>query len=456
MTQCGGRGAASTEAPPVDPDAEESVVMGSLFVKLGRAFEGMDPGSSAQLLEMLDDYAEDSTDPLTDNVRTAIVAAELSGADAAVARLEAVEKRVNDERVSAADPLAPEKADAVEFDVSLLRGIYGGNLDGLNEADREHLVGRHGRLGQIALSFGRPASDPDRAALVGGGGTLIAVLVAFLGLILLVVPASLVCATIAIVKVSGRRVRPAFVPPTPGGSVYIEMLAVFLVTFILLKLAIGAVGMIMGPDADMGTLTMIGLIAQWPVALVTLWPLLRGVPLAEHARRVGWTRGKGMGREILAGIFGYLAGLPLIFIAFVITIIVVIIQKAIEVAAGGEPTPPSNPILEIATSGGLVPVLLFALATIWAPFTEETIFRGSLFRHLRSRRGIFLSSAVSALFFGLIHPYSPALMLPVIMLGFNFALMREWRGSLIAPITAHALHNATIMTLMFAVLSQTG
>jgi membrane protease YdiL (CAAX protease family) len=36
------------------------------------------------------------------------------------------------------------------------------------------------------------------------------------------------------------------------------------------------------------------------------------------------------------------------------------------------------------------------------------------------------------------------------MLGFGFAMMREWRGSLIAPMVAHFLHNATIMT--FAIL----
>ena len=37
---------------------------------------------------------------------------------------------------------------------------------------------------------------------------------------------------------------------------------------------------------------------------------------------------------------------------------------------------------------------------------------------------------------------------PLISLGFMFAFMREWRGSLIAPITAHFIHNFSLITFM--------
>jgi membrane protease YdiL (CAAX protease family) len=39
------------------------------------------------------------------------------------------------------------------------------------------------------------------------------------------------------------------------------------------------------------------------------------------------------------------------------------------------------------------------------------------------------------------------------MLGFGFALMREWRGSLIAPIVAHFMHNATVFTILLLLFS---
>jgi membrane protease YdiL (CAAX protease family) len=38
-------------------------------------------------------------------------------------------------------------------------------------------------------------------------------------------------------------------------------------------------------------------------------------------------------------------------------------------------------------------------------------------------------------------------------LGFNFALMRIWRGSLIAPMVAHALHNTVLVTMLLLILS---
>jgi membrane protease YdiL (CAAX protease family) len=37
-------------------------------------------------------------------------------------------------------------------------------------------------------------------------------------------------------------------------------------------------------------------------------------------------------------------------------------------------------------------------------------------------------------------------------LGFGFALLREWRGSLIAPMTAHALNNGIVMTFLIVAL----
>ena len=51
------------------------------------------------------------------------------------------------------------------------------------------------------------------------------------------------------------------------------------------------------------------------------------------------------------------------------------------------------------------------------------------------------------------HGYEFVMLLPVMSLGFGFALMREWRGSLIASMTAHLLHNGTALTFMFAFLS---
>ena len=87
------------------------------------------------------------------------------------------------------------------------------------------------------------------------------------------------------------------------------------------------------------------------------------------------------------------------------------------------------------------------------PIVEESLFRGVLFRHLRGTVGVVLAALGSAFVFGIIHPVPVLLTIPLMALGFNFALMREWRGSLLAPMTAHYLHNATVLTLLISVMS---
>src|SRR5262249_55047663 len=98
-------------------------------------------------------------------------------------------------------------------------------------------------------------------------------------------------------------------------------------------------------------------------------------------------------------------------------------------------------------------IMLYVLASVWAPIVEEAVFRGSLYRHLRSRMGVIAAALLSAVTFGFMHGYSAILLGPVICLGFVFALMREWRGSLIASMTAHCMHNATLLAIALLALS---
>jgi membrane protease YdiL (CAAX protease family) len=50
------------------------------------------------------------------------------------------------------------------------------------------------------------------------------------------------------------------------------------------------------------------------------------------------------------------------------------------------------------------------------------------------------------------HGYEFVLLGPVISLGFVFAMMREWRQSIIPSITAHMLHNGTVMLMAICML----
>jgi membrane protease YdiL (CAAX protease family) len=194
--------------------------------------------------------------------------------------------------------------------------------------------------------------------------------------------------------------------------------------------------------------------AQWMLLVCPLWPLIRGMGWHRYRQAIGWHRGKGVFREIGAGILAYFAGLPLLVLGMGIALGLLALVTMFRVAAGlGDPPPPDNALFDLATSTNpVILILFFLLATVWAPLCEESIFRGALYRHLRGRAGIVVSAIASALVFGLCHAYGPVLVMPVVMLGVTFALMREWRGSLIAPITAHAMHNATVTLLAFSVL----
>jgi membrane protease YdiL (CAAX protease family) len=57
------------------------------------------------------------------------------------------------------------------------------------------------------------------------------------------------------------------------------------------------------------------------------------------------------------------------------------------------------------------------------------------------------------LVFAVIHPQGIALVPPLMTLGAVFAMIREWRGSLIGPVAAHAIHNGFLMTMLAVLLS---
>ena len=87
---------------------------------------------------------------------------------------------------------------------------------------------------------------------------------------------------------------------------------------------------------------------------------------------------------------------------------------------------------------------------------EESLFRGALFRHMRGIVGPFVAALVTAVGFGLMHGYDILQLLPVMTLGFVFALMREWRGSLVPSMTLHFLNNAVVLGLVLLAVSALG
>lgn len=371
-----------------------------------------------------------------DRFRAAIVAGDLLGEDAAKERLEKLQSE-------------PAEDSPLGHDVDTLKAIYAGSAA---PADVDLLVKHHHWFGSLAATYGLSTSDPDRLDVIGGGGKLIflgAALGLGAGLLFLV---WLVLLIVAIVMGAKGKLAPAFRPPAPGGSVAIETVAIFVGGFIVLKLVTDAIDAF---TKSPGAALAFALVAQWSLILLLFWPVMRGVSIRETMALWGLHRGRGVLREIACGIAGYITLLPLLIIGIVVSVTLMAIYQGIRAAMHlPEPAPLDNPILDILggkTSIWLV-ALIMMLASLWAPLVEESIFRGALYRHLRSRWHVIPAGIVTALGFGFMHGYPVLLLGPVIALGFGFCLLREWRGSIIASMTAHCIHNTVVLCIVLTAL----
>lgn len=85
-------------------------------------------------------------------------------------------------------------------------------------------------------------------------------------------------------------------------------------------------------------------------------------------------------------------------------------------------------------------VLGVVAAVIAAPLGEEVFFRGFLFGSLRGRLGFGRAAVISAAVFAIFHVI-PLLAAAMFFVGLGLAWLYERRGSLVAPIGAHAMFN---------------
>ncbi|MBK7403242.1 MAG: CPBP family intramembrane metalloprotease [Phycisphaerales bacterium] len=336
-------------------------------------------------------------------------------------------------------------------DAGVMETLYSDGVGALTGPEKSRLKERYGWLGELALTHDQPEESPARQTLFKDSGWAIALifLVGAVGLVAVVGGLTMGC--IAVVMFYSGRLKRRFEPPAPGGSVYLETFAIFLLAFGVLHVSAGLVAA-RAPGAPW--LEPAVLIAQWCMLATIFWPLLRGVTFGGWRDAVGWRAPRGVLREVFAGVAGYFACLPLFFVGILVTIVLNILASRVF---GDAARPPSNPIVDLFKQSGPFGLILFlTLATMWAPIVEETIFRGSVFRHMRGRTGAFVAAVCTAFLFAYMHSYGPLMTAPLIALGFGFAMIREWRGSLIGSMTAHCLHNSTLMVIMLIGLKVMG
>ncbi|MGI9012961.1 MAG: CPBP family intramembrane glutamic endopeptidase [Phycisphaerales bacterium] len=243
-------------------------------------------------------------------------------------------------------------------------------------------------------------------------------------------------------------------------GIYAETFALWLLLFLGLQMGAGL--MAIPPDISLlvsGFMFFLSLIAL-------LWPALRGVPFTQVRRDIGWYLNPPGGvLDALSGIGGYMMGLPVLAIGVGFTFLLMRVQGMLSgvgdpIEYFGETGGPAHPIIgEFADpSLGLV-LQIFFVASVAAPIVEETMFRGVLYRHLRSGTrsmdtwlSVLLSGVINSLIFAVIHPQG-WIAIPLLgAIAFVMTIARELRGSLLSSIIIHGLSNGLVMLMLLLAL----
>lgn len=112
-------------------------------------------------------------------------------------------------------------------------------------------------------------------------------------------------------------------------------------------------------------------------------------------------------------------------------------------------TPPETDVYsQLFGQATLLTFLLnFLLASILAPLTEETLFRGVIFGSLHTYLGKWTAAVISSALFSLLH-FQAYGFLPRFMLGLILAHMYEKNRSLYPSMALHALNNFVATALL--------
>ncbi len=313
--------------------------------------------------------------------------------------------------------------------------------ESLSAEDETRIREGMGWFGEVLLAWPLPRDDPRREALVRGAFRPMAAAVVLIVLAVLGLLVGLLLLIVGSILLGSGKLRLRMGPGPTGGAIYVQAFAVYLSLWLLLQI---------GPALFGLTSTAVGLVGLVIASAVgVLWPTLRGVPAPTAARDLGFHRGGGWLKEIAAGVVGYLAILPIVALGFLLTMALMIVAQSLGL--GGEDAGfVSHPVVVWMSEGGTGTRLgILFLAAVFAPFFEEAMFRGALLRGVRARYGPVLSGLLVAFIFAVIHPQGPLAVPALMSLAFGFALLREWRDSLIAPMVGHAINNGTIVGFMW-------
>ncbi len=322
-------------------------------------------------------------------------------------------------------------------------------------AQRELLTDELGWYGTLALT---PKESPDKAERTElmHQARMMAVALMAIGLGFLVVGfAGLGGCMLFIALALGGKLQHRLIAGAPHGGVYAETFALWMALFI--GLTHGAAWM--AHVLDLETWQFVPtLLAMFASLLALAWPVVRGIPWRQVRRDIGWGLGSNPIVEGLAGAVGWVSTLPMLAIGIVCVILLMFLRTLITGAGEGPlgPEGPGHPIVEwLADSDWRGKLQLVLLACVAAPIVEETMFRGVLYRQLRDATfrwslgiSVLVATLINSFVFAVIHPQGWMAVPALMALAMGFSLLREWRGSLLGPMTAHGINNAAVTSVI--------
>jgi membrane protease YdiL (CAAX protease family) len=338
---------------------------------------------------------------------------------------------------------------------SILKRIYAEfendkyDLKSISHDDRQKVIDELGFAGKLILYPKKTPFENERSDIISSAKfTLYCVTV--LGIVILLAGAlSFISWVIFIIMANAGNIKSTTPKDTGNGQVYLETFTFWMLAFIVFQVFAGLLLRIGVPS----------LIASMSIMLslsVLIWPIIRGINFRQMLDDIG-LRFVNPVREIFFGFVCYLMTLPGLILGIVtLGVVMTAISSGHDGSGFEADKTPGHPIINEFASGRIMTIITaIIMAAIIAPLTEEIIFRGLLYRHLRDLSAslritisILLACAVNSLIFVSIHPQGWVGLFVLMPLSIGFSLAREWRNHLLAPMTMHAINNGSLTLVM--------
>ena len=438
-------------APTSDTEITKGEFLGAVFIgKMAVGLTQLSPSLAAdgQQSEMIRELNQGS---IEQRLCYVILSNELQDPTTALQNLQSLKDAAKAANVK----LSPDQIRSEHIVRTVIEGLKAKQTVKLSESDRAFIEEQLPWCGKLLVSSTIPDS-PMREEILSRAKTSVLFLsgLVLLGIGFFIV--GIVLFFIFISKIFLGQLRYRVVDDSKYGSVYIETYAIWFLLFVSLSIAAAFSG-VEGMGVAVTSLMML-----LPLSAL-FWPILRGVPAGQMLDDLG-LRLRNPLVEMLAGFVAYLALLPVMLAGFICTLILIVIMGVIQSSPEVSEFAPngiSHPIVNGAFGPDVLTTILtlFFIASVLAPLTEEIMFRGVLYRSLRdqTRRSarvmsVTLAAVISSLIFAAIHPQGIVGIPVLTVLAFGFCMVRQWRGSLVAPITMHAIHNGLTLCILVPVI----